>query len=167
MTTQTPTQTRSINIRTLAAALGAAVLFAISLWGPAWLFIPASPAPPIPAMALDFSGLDAAVHSGIAPTTGFQQSYFGWLAWTTAIICTILAFASSVVARKAIATATIIAGILGLVFLVFGTKGPLGWSAYIDQIPNLRAGSYLSIVALLLVVASGLASSSPQVTAKK
>lgn len=166
MTTQTPTWTRSINIWALAAAIGTALLFAISFWGPAWLFIPASPAPPIPAMALDFSGLDTAVHSGMAPTTGFQQRYFGWLAWTTAVICTILAFASSVLARKAIATATIVVGVVGLVFLVFGTKGPLSWAAYIDQIPNLRAGSYLSIVALVLVIAGGVASSFPQVTAK-
>lgn len=118
------------------------------------LFVPA--VGPMPAMTLDFGETRDLVVSGLISTTGFQDAYFNWLAWTIVLIAIVLTLLSSALLRKPVAIFACIVGILGLTTSVIGNKGSLTWSEFIDQLPNLRVGAYFNLIGFIVVIVAAL-----------
>lgn len=118
------------------------------------LFVPA--AGPVPAMTLDFGDLQDLIGSRLIPTTGFQEAYFNWLAWTLAIFAIGLTLASSVLGNKPTALLAGVVGVLGFVSSVIGNKGPLSWTEFVDQLPNLRIGAYCNLIGFIVVISAAL-----------
>ncbi|GAA4683452.1 hypothetical protein GCM10023197_45160 [Gordonia humi] len=126
--------------------------------------MPANAAGPSPEMTLSYTDLGEMVQSGAAPTTAFQQAYFSWLAWTTAIVTVIMATAAIMLSGRAIAIATAVLSAVGLVFLIFGTKGPLSWAAYADQAGNIRMGAILMVVGYVVTICTAAVSAARRPT---
>ena len=145
-----------LRVGVLISAAVAAVLLLVSLLGPGWVYVPANPAVPSPAMTLDFNDLGDLSHSGTAPTTSVQQAYFGWLGWALVIIAVVVLFAAAILGHRILAVSAAVMGVVGLVFTLFGVKGAQAWSALIDQLANIRIGGYLVLCGYVLALVTGM-----------
>jgi len=135
--------------------LAASACLAAGFLGPAWIYVPANPAANAPAARLDFGDLGRLTGSPGVPTTWLQQSYFDWLGWLTAIVVVLGLAAAILVRSRALAPVATGLAVLALIVKVLALKGPLTWAQVVDQLANLRLGSYL--VDLGLVGATAIA----------
>ncbi|ATQ30210.1 hypothetical protein CS378_16625 [Rhodococcus ruber] len=134
-------------------------MIAIAPLGMPWIHTPANDAANLPAADLSFADLRTLTGQGAVPTNTLQQAYFGWLAWPL-IVVTLLAAAAMIAIRtswSAIALAAV--SVAALVVTTFAVKGPLTWSAFLDQAPNMRIGGVLVLVGWLLTLAAGASGS--------
>ncbi len=150
--TAAPTRTKQVGASVVSGL--AAVLLIVSLSGPGWLYVPANPATGAPATTLSFQDLNHLTE--VIPSTAWQQAYFSWAGWVLAIL--VILAAAFVLLRPSVASATalLVAAAVGLVATVFGVKGPLWWSQFIDAADQIRIGGYLLDLAYVALLAVGV-----------
>jgi hypothetical protein len=139
-------------VRRAGAPIVAGLMLLVSLVGPGWLYVPANPAAQMPQATLTFNDLHDLASSGLAPSNGIQQAYFGWLGWGLALTTVAVALAAAVLYRRLLARAAGAFAVAGLVCTALGVKGVLSWSQLIDQTANVRPGVYLVVVGYLIAL---------------
>jgi hypothetical protein len=137
--------------------LGASASLVVGLLGPAWIYAPANSAANAPAARLDFGDLRQLTGTPGVPTTWLQQSYFDWLGWLSAIVVMLGVAAAILLRTRALALVATGLAVLGLIAKVLALKGPLTWAQVVDQLANLRLGSYLVDLGLIGAAAISLA----------
>jgi hypothetical protein len=137
--------------------LAASACLVAGLLGPAWIYVPANPAASAPAARLDFGDLRQLTGSPGVPTTWLQQSYFDWLGWLGAIVVMLGVAAAILVRSRAVALVATGLAVLALIVTGLALKGPLTWAQVVDQLANLRLGSYLVDLGLMGAAAISLA----------
>ena len=143
------TTTRLDRIVPWALAAVAVLFLIVSLLGPTWVYSPANPAIPLPEMHSNFSDLQTATAES---TSGVQREYFAWLGWALVVLTAISAVAATLIRTRVTALIELAVAVFTLVITVFAVKGPLSWSAFFSNVPNIRVGGYLMIIGLLLVI---------------
>lgn len=146
----------SPHLPTLGATVVAGALLLVALVGPAWLHVPANPQVGAPAANLDFDQLGDLIAADAVPTNGIQAAYFSWLGWLLATFTVLTGLVASVLPRRAVAGTLTVLAIVGLVLTGLAVKGPLSWSDFLDQVPNVRAGGYLVVLGYLLLLVTGV-----------
>lgn len=146
---------RTPKVGSLVVAGLAAVLLIASLLAPGWLHVPANPAAGTPATTLDFQDLNEL--TGVVPTTGWQEAYFSWLGWTLVVLA--IAVAAVALLRPSVvsAGAQVMTAFVGLVSTLFGVKGPLTWSQFVDATDQVRIGVYMLDLGFFALLVVGIA----------
>jgi hypothetical protein len=108
----------------------------------------------MPEATLTFNDLHDLASSGLAPSNGLQQAYFGWLGWALALTTVAVALAAAVLHRRPLTLAAGACAVAGLACTALGVKGVLSWSQLIDQTANVRPGAYLMVVGYLIALGS-------------
>lgn len=139
----------------VAIAIGP-VLLLLSLLGPGWVHVPANPVAKTPATTMSFADLHDLVSSGVVPTTGVQEAYYDWLAWTLASAAVLAAVLLAVTDHGITAGVLLVVGALGLVFTALAVKGVQTWGHVFDQLDLIRLGGCLVIIGFLAVLLSGV-----------
>jgi hypothetical protein len=140
--------------RRVAAPIVAGLMLLVALVGAGWLHVPLNPATRMPGVTLSFNDLHDLARSGLAPSNGIQQAYFGWLGWALALTTVAVALAAAMLHRRLLALAAGASAVVGLVCTALGVKGVLPWSQLIDQTANVRSGVYLVVVGYLIALGS-------------
>jgi hypothetical protein len=153
-TTQRPTA-RGMLPAGVAVVL-AGLLLVVSLTTLGWLHMAANSMGPGPAVTLDFSDLRTLTDTPGVPTNTVQSEFFGWLAWLFVIVGLALGLATAATRARIAALALAGTALVTLVVDLFAVKGPLTWSAFSDQLPDIRLGAYFMIAGLVVLLAIGV-----------
>ncbi|MEU1548318.1 hypothetical protein [Nocardia sp. NPDC005745] len=135
----------------VALAVASPLALWIGLLGPAWIYMPASPAAGTPPMYLSFA--DLATMYAQSPSA-LQLAYFDWMAWVFAVVGTVLALLLSWRPNSVVALSAVIAGITELALAALASKGDAPWSGMNPE--SIRLGAALVLFGYTALAALGI-----------